>query len=207
MQIDQEKLREHYASLNDEELLGIKREDLTEIAQDIYDLEIVHRGLDEASAAKEKIETTEASFSAYYYENDDETADPDWHQNGVAVCSMTDQPGSDTANRISKAQTSLQAAGIPSHLSVTRSPEDHYDSMEILVPARYAMHAHGIMDRDVFNDEFETYWRDHLGLLSNEDLRTLDPEIFCVGLLDRIARMKRAYVEEMAKRNLKARGM
>ena len=36
----------HYASLNDEELLSLKRDDLTATAQRIYDLEITRRGLD-----------------------------------------------------------------------------------------------------------------------------------------------------------------
>lgn len=206
MQIDRRKLGEHFASLSDEELLNTKREELTEVAQSIYDLEIANRGLDKASTTR-RIESPEASFNAGDYQNDGETCDPDWHQSGVLVCSMTDQPGEDAADRISKAQMALQAAGIPSHLSVKRYPQDRYDSMEILVPVRYAMHAHGIVDRDVFNDEFETYWRDHLGLLSSEDLLALDPKIFCMGLLDKIARMKRVYAEEMAKRNLKARGI
>ncbi|MBN1566300.1 MAG: hypothetical protein JXA73_00520 [Acidobacteria bacterium] len=227
MQIDRRKLGKHVASLSDEELLNTKWEDLTDVAQRIYDLEIAHRGLDRASTTR-RIETTEASldagdyqteasFGADDYQDDGETSDPDWHQSGVVVCGIMDQPGEDAADRISKAQMALQAAGIPSHLSVKREsreahalsayPRDHYDVMEILVPVRYAMHAHGIMDRDVFNDEFETHWRDHLGLLSSEDLLALDPEIFCIGLLDKIARMKRVYAEEMAKRNLKARGI
>jgi hypothetical protein len=218
MQIDRRELGKQIASLSDDELLNTKREDLTEVAQRIYDLEIANRGLGGASATNRRIETTEASFSAGDdpseasfsaddYQNDGETSDPDWHQSGVLVCSMTDQPGEDAADRISKAQMALQAAEIPSHLSVKRYPQDRYNSMEILVPVRFAMHAHGIMDRDVFNDEFETYWRDHLGMLSSEDLLALDPEIFCIGLLDKIARMKRVYAEEMAKRNLKARGI
>jgi len=228
MQIDRRELGKQIASLSDDELLNTKREDLTEVAQRIYDLEIANRGLGGASATNRRIETTEASFSAGDdpseasfsaddYQNDGETSDPDWHQSGVVVCSMTDQPGEDAADRISKAQMALQAAGIPSHLSVKREsreahalfsyPQDRYNLLEILVPVRYAMHAQGIMDRDVFNDEFETYWRDHIGLLSSEDLLALDPEIFCIGLLDKIARMKRVYAEEMAKRNLKVRGI
>ncbi len=204
MQIDRRELGKHIASLSDEELLNTKREDLTKVAQRIYDLEIANRRLDRASTTKRRIETTEASFSAGDYPNDGETSDPDWHQSGIVVCDIMDQPGEDAADRISKAQMALQAAGIPSHLNVKRYPQDRYNSMEILVPVRYAMHAHGIVDRDVFNDEFETYWRNHLGLLSTEDLLALDPEIFCIGLLDKIARMKRVYAEEMTKRNLKA---
>jgi hypothetical protein len=52
MQIDRRELGKHFASLSDEELLVLKREDLTEAAQCIYDLEIIHRGIDKASAAE-----------------------------------------------------------------------------------------------------------------------------------------------------------
>ena len=63
-----------------------------------------------------------------------------------------------------------------------------------------------LVDRDLFNDEFEADWRAHLEALANEDLLSLDPRIFCAGFLDRVARMKRAYADEMAARKLKARG-
>jgi hypothetical protein len=204
MEIDHRKLGEYFASLLDEELLETKRADLTEVAQGVYDLEISRRGLGKASATQRMVERIEASLDGRNDRSDDETADPDWHQNGVLVCSMMDQPGSNSAERISKAQTALQAAGIPSHLSVKRYPDDLYDSMELVAPVRYAMHAAGILDRDLFNDEFETYWRDHLAMLSDEDLRMLDPDIFCVGLLDKLARMKKIYAGEMKKRNLRA---
>jgi hypothetical protein len=209
MQIERGELGRHYESLNDEELLGLKREDLTEVAQSIYDLEIARRGMDRVSATERMIENTEASFYKRDYGRDDETADPDWHHDGVVVCVFIDTPGSQSAERTAKAQASLQAAGIPSHLRVRRELDssgvpDPYDSMEVLTPVGCAMHAAGILDRDLFNDEFETYWRDHLGMLSNEDLLTLDPDIFCAGLLDKLARMKRVYAQEMTERKLKS---
>jgi hypothetical protein len=198
MQIDRGKLGEHYAALNDEELLDLKREDLTEAAQGIYDLEIARRGLDKELAAERGIERTKASLNESHYGDDDETSDPDWHQDGAVVCVFVDTPGSNSAERTSKAQTSLQAAGIPSHLRVKREVDssgmpDPYDTMEVLVPVRCAMHAAGILDRDLFNNEFETHWRDHIGMLSNGDLLALDPDNFCAGLLDKLERMKRVY--------------
>jgi hypothetical protein len=204
MQIDIDELGKHYESLNDEELLDLKREDLTEAAQGIYDLEIARRRLKKASATKRMIESTEASFDERDYGNDDEATDPNWHHAGVAICAFVDQPGNNAAERVAKAQTALQAAGIPSHFSGKRYPDDPFDTFEVLVPVRCAMHAASILDRDFFNEEFETYWRDHLGMLSNEDLLTLDPDIFCAGLLDKLARMKRVYAQELTKRGLKA---
>jgi hypothetical protein len=75
--------------------------------------------------------------------------------------------------------------------------------LEVLVPVRLMVHAASILDRELFNDEFETYWRDHLSMLSNKDLMALDPDIFCAGLMDKLARMKRIYADEMAKRKTK----
>jgi len=58
MRIDRRELGKYYASLNDEELLSLKRDDLTEAAQIIYDFEIVGRGLKEKLSAKKEIEGT-----------------------------------------------------------------------------------------------------------------------------------------------------
>jgi hypothetical protein len=212
MQIGRRELGEHFASLNDEELLDLKREELTETAQGIYDKEIAHRELDRKLSVKTEIEKTETSFSEPNQLREDEIVDPDWHQDGVLVCSFVDTPGSNAAEKVSNAQKALQAAGIPSHLKAKRElaasgKPDPFDTLEILAPVRYAMHAASILNRDLFNDEFETYWRDHLIILSNEDLLALDPDIFCAGLLDQLARMKKAYAEEMKKRNLKARSL
>ena len=209
MHIDHGELGQHFALLDDEELLDLKREDLTSEAQGIYDMEIAHRRLGKAPAARKGIEKVEASINKHDSESDDEADDPGWHHDGAVVCVFVDTPGSNSAEMTAKAQASLQAAGIASHLRVrreidSRGVRDPYDTMEVLAPVRCAMHAASILDRDLFNDEFETYWRDHLSMLSNEDLLMLDPEIFCAGLLDKLARMKRVYVQEMTKRELKS---
>jgi hypothetical protein len=205
MQIDRRELGEHFASLSNEELLDLKREDLTEAAQGIYDLEIANRGLDMAPIIESGIEETEASFNERNYESDDETADPEWHQEGVIACSFADVPG-DNAEKAAGAQTALQTAGIPSHLKVSQYPNDPYKTIEVLVSIRFAMHASSILDRDLFNDEFEAKWREHLDMLSNADLSALDPDIFCAGLLDRVERLKRVYAEVLEKRKSKSRG-
>jgi hypothetical protein len=205
MQVDRSELGKHFASLNDEELLNLKQEDLTVTAQEIYALEMASRRLTKTLAAKSKIEQGEASFTDRNRGSDDKPVDPDWHHDGVLVSAFADQPGSNASEKTSKAQASLHAAGIPSHLRVERKFEESFDTMEVLVPIQYAMHATSILDRDVINDEFEAYWRDHLGMLSNEDLLMLDPDVFCAGMLDRVERLKKAYSLEISKRKLKAR--
>ena len=212
MQIDRRELGRHYASLNDEELLSLKRDDLTATAQRIYDLEITRRGLDQILVSKTEVEEIEASFGERDKRIEDGSSDPDWHHDGAIACGFADRPGQDAAERASKAQTTLKAAGIPSHLRVTRELDargepNNFDTLEVLVPVGLMLHAASILDRDCFNDYVESDWRDQLKILSDKDLLALDPEIFCAGMLDRVTRMKKVYAEEMAKRKLRARGI
>jgi hypothetical protein len=46
MQLDLEALRQHYDRLTDEALLEVARDDLTDMARDVYDAEISKRGID-----------------------------------------------------------------------------------------------------------------------------------------------------------------
>jgi hypothetical protein len=212
MEIDRRELGRHFASLNDEELLSLKRDDLTATAQGIYDLEITRRGLIPPLVSKTEVEEIEASFSGRDRISEEGSADPDWHHDGVVACAFADRQGQDAAGRASKAQTTLNAAGIPSHLRVTRELDardepNNFDTLEILVPVGLMLHAASILDRDCFNDYVESDWRDQLEILSDEDLLALDPAIFCAGILDRATRMKKVYAEEMAKRKLRARGI
>jgi len=214
MQIDKRQLEKHFASMNDEELLELKREDLTEAAQKIYDLEIARRGVDKTLAVGVEREQVEASIGEHNIGEDDETSEPDWHDDGVLACAFVDgtaHSGSeDGAELASKAQAVLHAAGIPSHLRVSEDPDTRHSHapqklLEVLVPVKFAIHALSILDRDLHNSRFETEWREQLTMLSKEDMMSLDPGIFCAGLIDKVNRMKRIYAEEMSKRMLKPR--
>jgi hypothetical protein len=72
-----------------------------------------------------------------------------------------------------------------------------------MVPGASILHSTSIVDRDVFNDEYESEWRAHLESLSDKELLTLDPELFCAGMLDRVARIKKSYADEMKRRDFK----
>jgi len=52
MPIDPDEFRRHYASLSDEGLLEIERDELVEIAQQCYDEELAQRGIDLHSEAE-----------------------------------------------------------------------------------------------------------------------------------------------------------
>ncbi len=73
----------------------------------------------------------------------------------------------------------------------------------VLVPGSLNMRATNILDRDIFNDEFDAIWRTHLEMLSEQELSEADPkEVFC-GLFDRIERAVKGLSE--AKQSRRAR--
>jgi hypothetical protein len=210
MRIDIDKLNLQYASMTDEELLSMDREDLTETAQSVYDKEIARRKLNEPFDEEDIAENIAALNEI------DETIkngklDPGWLQDGGAcACTFMAHPGSSAAVDAAQAQALLHAAGIPCCQKTTRDSEDSdrhssYDMLNIMVPLELVVHAVSILDRDFFNERFESEWRDQIKMLSDKDFLALNPEIFCAGLLDRVARMKKAYAEEISNRGLKAR--
>ena len=75
MQIDPEEFRRHYASLSDEALLDIDREELVDVAQQCYDEELAQRGIvfeSEAAIVPEETATHEEWVLAATYINGEE---------------------------------------------------------------------------------------------------------------------------------------
>jgi hypothetical protein len=99
----------------------------------------------------------------------------------------------------------LEAAGIPCYLEVCEDPseddgEPPTHRWRVLVPGKFNMQATNILDRDLFNDEFEATWRAHLEMLSEQELREADPKAVFCGLFDRVERVVRVYREEQSRR-------
>ena len=101
----------------------------------------------------------------------------------------------------------LQAAEIPCWITETEEEADAHTpprkTLSVMVPGALIMHATSIVDRDVFNDEYEFEWRTHLESLSDKEFSTLDPKLICAGMLDRVARITKSYTAEMKRRDLK----
>jgi hypothetical protein len=209
MKIDRRELSRHYASLTDEELLSFNRNELTETAKVIYDQEVASRRLNANQSIGTEIEESDTDFEGTNELLDDGHEEPEWLDDGVCACEFTATPADPAIDKAALAQTVLRQAGIPSHLTVTREPSGddatHAPepmSVSVMVPISLALHASGILDRDLFNEQHETEWRIQLRTLSDKDLLALDPGIFCAGLLDRLARIKKAYADEMTRREL-----
>jgi hypothetical protein len=194
MRIDREDLRRHYASLPDGALLALERSELTEAAKAVYDEELVQRNL--TSEEDDAGELDPAGAPA-----------PDWIEDATCACAFTLRSPKSHVPMATQATTVLKAAGIPCHVLMNQEEPPNVDpapqySLRLMVPGGLALHAHSLLDQHIFNEEQENEWRAALEILPDEELLALNPEVFCAGLLDRIARLKKAYAEEVAQRNL-----
>jgi hypothetical protein len=188
MQPDPEYLRQHYASMSDEALLAIDRNELVETAQKCYDEELQRR--EQTSHAGEE-----------------QPEKPEWIEEASEVFARADPPGTVPAPDIANARDALEAAGIPCHLDLSEIPEEEAAPKpthlwRLMVPGNLNLHATSVLERDVFNADLEAEWRTHLETLSPEELLAMNPEMVFCGLFDRIERVTRAYDEEVARRKL-----
>jgi hypothetical protein len=71
-----------------------------------------------------------------------------------------------------------------------------------MVPGDLAMRAYSVVERMVFNRMAVAEWRSQLQAFSDQELVALNPEDFWGALLDRAESMKRAYLDEIARRKL-----
>jgi hypothetical protein len=202
MQIDIEALRQYYRDMSNDQLISMDRNDLTEEAQRIYDDEIKRRRWNKALFSREDSEDGGDSFYSGSSRLEEEEDDPDWMKNSACACAFTEHPGSDAAQTAAKAMGVLRAAGIPSRITETEEGEGR-KTLNVMVPGASIMHATSIVDRDLLNNEYETEWRTHLESLLDRELMTLNPNVFCAGMLDRVARITKSYADEMERRNLK----
>ena len=205
MQLDTEYLRRHYASLSDEELQAMDRADLVEAAQRIYDEELRQRELSSPPKsvsrtqyrAEEDVELDEASADG---------SAPGWLEDAGEAFSSYARPGTTQAPEAVHARDVLEAARIPCYLDLSEEPEEESGQMKyrwrVLVPGKFIHRATSVIDRDIFNAEFEDQWRAHLEMLSDQDLRVMEPQYAFCGLYDRIERINRAYGEELKRRGL-----
>jgi hypothetical protein len=206
MPADLKYLREHYASLSDDALLAIHREDLVETAQRCYDDEIKQRGLASGRRAKLKEELPVEEDEVVEAEADPDQ--PDWLEDASEVYSRVVRTGNVQAtDDLADARDVLEAAGIPCYLQLTERPEEQIVSpptnlWRLLVPGILNLRATSVLDRDIFNHEFEETWRVHLETLSDAELRQMNPQVVFCGLFDRVERVTKVYEDELTRRKL-----
>jgi len=203
MEIDREDLRRHYASLSDEELLALDRDELTEVAQKCYDREMERRDLTSSLAEEAAADHWRDQPGGHGMEAE---AEPDWLESAAVAASFTSHPGAIQAPEAAQACEVLRAAGVPCQINtVEPDPSDdespRFTDYQVMVPGALNLIAASILDKEIFNAKLEANWRAHLEELSDEELRVLNPAIICEGFLDRARRLKRAYEDEIARRS------
>jgi hypothetical protein len=219
MRIDPEDLRRHYESLSDEGLLEIDRADLVPVAQGIYDREIARRGLNgppeqeeeayDRGAPDDQTDEAEDFAGEPLPDEGDDGPPPAWLEDAGCPWSAYMRPGYDYAGNGAEVQAALRGARIPSRV-VVKPPEPEAEQGPppglycVMVPGDLSMRAYSVIQRKIFNPQAEADWRTHLLNLSDEQLRRLRPDDFCGEYLDKAERLKRAYLEEIARRNLEA---
>ena len=84
----------------------------------------------------------------------------------------------------------------------TPSPSETH-RWRLMVPGKLNLRAASVLERDIFNAEFEAGWKMRLEEFSDEELREMNPQVAFCGLFDRIARVNKAYEEEIARRRMR----
>jgi hypothetical protein len=209
MPVDPEYLCQHYASLSDEALAAIDRDDLVEQARRYYDDEVGRRKL---TKSRDAVPSDAPREDARVEDDRPATEDePDWLEEAAEVCSYAVFAGTAPPETAVDARDALEAAGIPCHLELFETAEEKSTAPEqtlrwrLMVPGKLSQRATSVLDRDIFNPEFEAEWKAHLEELSDEELREMSPQIVFCGLFDRIERVTRAYEEEISRRKIRAR--
>jgi len=197
LQIDLD--RRHYGSLSDGELFALDRDELTEAARKCYDDEMARRGLNEPEQADEVSDEREHGI------DHSAEADGDWLADAAVACSYTSVPGGTAASDAEHALAVLQEAGIPCQISVIENdPDDShgpaFPEFRVMVPGALNLQATSVLDKEIFNAELEASWRTHFEALTDDQLVALHPDVICAGFVDRIARLKKAYNDEIARR-------
>jgi hypothetical protein len=208
MRIDPEDFRRHYAMLSDEALFALNRGELIEMAQACYDAEVARRkaALEQPDGESEDAPLAMPLTMEEEDEFDIDEPSPHWLDDAACACTFTVNPGAANPPDLAKVRGVLRAAGIPCHITMNEIEEEPKAPSRIrheyclMVPGGLNLNATSVLDRDLFNAEHEADWRSHLEALSDEELRELNPKVFCAGLLDRAARLKRAYEDEVARR-------
>src|SRR5579863_7797579 len=151
MPVDPEYLRQHYASLSDQALLAIDRGELVDAARECYDDELGRR----------KMPSRRPGVGGERVEDE-----PEWLEDAAEVYSRTDLPGQAPPSDLADTRDALEAAGIPCYLALSEIPEEEKSASpkpthvwRLLVPGELNLRATSILDRDIFNADFESEWK------------------------------------------------
>ena len=195
MQLDPEYLRQHYASLSDEALLSVDRDELVEMARTIFDIELGNRNLASPPDTRRDQPGVRTPPDPHDEETDDHHAAvkskthgsgerPEWLEDAVEVYSWAVQSSTSQAPGATlDCLIALEAAGITCYSDLCEMPQDGsgWPSQtylwRLMAPVKLALLAKSVLECTIFNPEFEDGWKANLEALSDEERRAMNPEI------------------------------
>lgn len=130
MQIDPEESRRYFDSLSDEALLEIDRDELVEVAQQCYDVELANRGI------------------TFEYEAEAEPAEPAAQGDWVLAATYLNGEEANLAHSM------LESAGIPVRLAANNTSSwTGTGELQLLVPAAMLEEAEVILASEISDEE------------------------------------------------------
>ena len=181
MPIDLDALKRNYASLSDDALLSIARDELVEVARTAYDAEVENRGLTIEDAPLEEPEVADETELAF------ESNTADWEGDPALVGRFL------LASEVSDAIEKLENAGIPTHLIRAKAEEDPRRAFSLYTPDTQAERAMRLLYDEQKAGDYEA----HFAEISDEELLAVDP-----STLPAVAR--KIHAAELAKRGHEA---
>lgn len=181
MPLDLDALKRHYASLSDDALLTIARDELVEVARTAYDAEAESRGLIFEDAPIEEIEVADEAELAF------ESNTADWEGDPALVGRFL------LASEVSDAIQKLEDAGIPTHLIRAKAEEDPRRAFSLYTPDTQSERAMRLLYDEQKAGDYEA----HFAEISDEELLAVDP-----SALPAVAR--KMHATELAKRGHEA---
>jgi hypothetical protein len=197
--INLEDLRKHFASLSNEELLLVERDELTATAQQVFDSEFRSRRLDIDQ------ETKEEEVGTFFRSANESPEKADWLENAFPATTFSEWGSGAVA--AAEARDALLAAGIPSQVTEHEiDPSDEpvsprHREYRVMVPGSFSLQATSVLDIAIYNRHLEEEWKTQLESLSDEEFQSLNIDAACAGLLDRVERLRKAYKREAAQRS------
>lgn len=163
MEFGPEDFRQHYASLSNEGLLVIKREDLNPVAQQCYDVELAQRGIPPRASKPAQAPAPGNLGEASGYDVDPA---PGWANDAVSVGTFQED--------LFDARDALEAAGIPFFIRTQAiDAAASRTKYSLMVPSGKARLAEATLQRDVYNPTAEETFKHHFEELTDDELLAL----------------------------------